>query len=368
MIINLKTQTELSGFYIIYEGSTHLEKKGWYGIAHLMEHLVCKAFDDYQEELDRDGVEWNAYTSNNEIVFYIKGLDEKINKWKYKLIDALSEFNVTKKDFEKEKMIVLEEYMDSFNDQSQSHYLNLHRKLFNEYSPIGLRKDLENMQYMDCLNFWELQYSNPSKIINVSKNNEYKNNTISFSNNDINKDLTYGNHKVDLELNNQYKGKTSIMMLTPIIKEDFATIDFINSMLSLGLRSPLYQEIREKRGLAYFVHCYQNRIGNQSLSTISTQTSDKNVDAVIDATKKIISNPNKYLTQERLELVRDYYKVRKKKSDILRHSNVNKWIEPDGWSVYDILDKVNLSNIKSVYNKYYNFDNLYISQDIKEFN
>jgi hypothetical protein len=32
--------------------------------------------------------------------------------------------------------------MDCFNDQTQSHMLNLSRKLFNDYDPIGLKKDL----------------------------------------------------------------------------------------------------------------------------------------------------------------------------------------------------------------------------------
>jgi hypothetical protein len=33
MIVNLKSQTDLGGFYIVYEGSTNLEKSGWYGIS-----------------------------------------------------------------------------------------------------------------------------------------------------------------------------------------------------------------------------------------------------------------------------------------------------------------------------------------------
>jgi predicted Zn-dependent peptidase len=165
MIINLKSQTDLSGFYVVYEGSTNLEKPGWYGISHLMEHLVCKSFDHLQEDFDKDGIDWNAYTSSNEIVFYLTGLDEKVNKWKKKFVDLLTTFNITKEQFENERKIVLEEYMDSFNDQTQSHMLNLSRKLFNDYSPIGLRQDLENLKFMDCLNFFELQYTKPTKII-----------------------------------------------------------------------------------------------------------------------------------------------------------------------------------------------------------
>jgi hypothetical protein len=59
--------------------------------------------------------------------------------------------------------------MDAFNDQGDSHMLNLSRKLFNDYDPIGSKQDLENLKFMDCLNFFELQYAKPTKIINVSK-------------------------------------------------------------------------------------------------------------------------------------------------------------------------------------------------------
>ena len=116
MIINLKSETDLSGFYVVYEGSTNLEKPGWYGISHLGEHLLCKNFDHLQEDFDKDCIEWNAYTDSNNIVFYITGLEEKVNKWKYKFLELLSEFKITKEDFENERKIVLEEYSDYFNN------------------------------------------------------------------------------------------------------------------------------------------------------------------------------------------------------------------------------------------------------------
>jgi len=367
MIINLKSQTDLSGFYVVYEGSTNLEKSGWYGISHLMEHLMCKNFDHLQEDFDKDGIDWNAYTSGNEIVFYLTGLDEKVNKWKGEFMDLLGEFNVTKEQFENERNIVLEEYMDSFNDQTQSHMLNLSRKIFNDYDPIGLRQDLEKMKFMDCLNYFELQYAKPTKIINVSKNKQYKNNSIDFAERTIVKNLAFGDHKVPFELNNDFKDKSSLVMLSPVIDEDFAYVHFINAMLSLGLKSPLYQEIREKRGLVYYVHCYQSRMNNQGLNMIATQTSNKNFNACVDSVKLVLDNPKKHLTKDRFELVKDYYKVRMQKDEILRYKNVNQWINPEGWSVYDILDGVNLKKVKEVYDRYFQFDNFYVSNDKKEF-
>ena len=366
MIVNLKSQTDLSGFYVVYEGSTNLEKKGWYGISHLMEHLMCKNFDHLQEDFDRDGIEWNAYTSSNEIVFYLTGLEDKVNKWKGEFMDLLGGFNVKKAEFENERNIVLEEYMDSFNEQTQCHVLNLSRKLFGDFDPIGLKEDLENLKFMDCLNYFELQYAKPTKIINVSKK-DYKNTTLDFAERTIIKPLVYGNHNVPLELNNEWKDKTSIAILSPVINEDFAYVHFINAMLSLGLKSPLYQEIREKRGLVYYVHCYQSRMNNQGLNSISTQTSNRNFNAVVDAVEGVIKNPKKYLTKDRFNLVKDYYSVRMQKDEILRYKSVNQFINPTGWSVYDILDKITLKKVLEVYDKYYQFDNFYISNDKKEF-
>jgi predicted Zn-dependent peptidase len=138
-------------------------------------------------------------------------------------------------------------------------------------------------------------------------------------------------------------------------------------MLSLGLKSPLYQEIREKRGLVYYVHCYQSRMNNQGLNSISTQTSNRNFNAVVDAVEGVIKNPKKFLTKDRFNLVKDYYSVRRQKDEILRYKSVNQWINPEGWSVYDILDKITLKKVLEVYDKYYQFDNFYISNDKKEF-
>jgi len=367
MIINLKSQTELSGFYVVYEGSTNLEKPGWYGISHLMEHLMCKNFDHLQEDFDKDGIDWNAYTSGNEIVFYLTGLEEKVNKWKGEFMDLLGQFNVTKEDFENERKIVLEEYMDSFNSQTEVHMLNLSRKLFNDYDPIGLREDLEKLKFMDCLNFFELQYSKPTKIINVSKGKPYKNNEIDFAERKIDRKIEFGNYDTPLELGNEFKDKTSLVMLSPVIDEDFAYVHFINAMLSLGLKSPLYQEIREKRGLVYYIHCYQSRMNQQGLNTIATQTSNKNLKECIGAIKEVIENPKKYLTKERFDLVKEYYKVRMQKDEILRYKNVNQFINPEGWSVYDIIDTIDFKKVKKVYDKYYKFENFYISNDKKEF-
>ena len=169
MVYNVKNKTDLSGFYVVYKGSCQLEKPGIYGISHLMEHLMCKSFEHLFDTFERYSISWNAYTSSNEIVFHMTGLDEYINKYKYTFFECLSNFKLDEKTLENEKKIVIEEYKDCFNKQSASHYLNLFRKIYGFYDPIGLMSDLEKITLKDCMDFYELQYSKPSTIINISK-------------------------------------------------------------------------------------------------------------------------------------------------------------------------------------------------------
>jgi predicted Zn-dependent peptidase len=367
MIINLKSENDLSGFYIIWEGSTNLEKKGWYGISHLCEHLQTKMIDHLQDNFDKDGIEWNLWTSSNEICMYITGLDEKVNKWKHVIIDLIFEFKITKEDFENERNIVLEEYMDYFNNQSEAHQLNLQRKLFGDFDPIGLREDLKSMKFIDIINFWELQFLKPSKIINISKNKEFKSRLIDFDTRTIDRKIEYGNHDVPLELNNKFNDKTSLVMLSPIIEENNNYVNFINSMLSFGLQSPLYKEIREKNGLVYYIHCYQSRVNEQGIINIATQTSNDKANKVIELTKKVISNPDKFITKERFNTIKEYFLVKNKKDEILRYKNVNHLIGPKGWSVSEIINDISWKKVKDVYDQYYNFKDFYISKDKDEF-
>lgn len=367
MVVNLKSQTDLSGFYIIYYGSTLIEDRGIYGISHLMEHLMCKNFEHLREKFEREGIDWNAYTSTNEIVFYFTGLDKFLNKRKEELIKLMSSFDITKEQFNNERKIVLEEYTDYFSDQTESHMLNLSRKLFNVYDPIGLKEDLESLKFMDCLNFFEKQFSSPSKIINVSSKNIFEYDG-GFNEVSTTKTVEIGPYNdAILEKRNDFGNKSSLIMTSPVLTNDFNYITFINAMLSMGLSSPLYKEVREKKGLVYYIRCGQSRFNNQGITQITTQTSSNNIERVVDSVRLVLKNPTKYLTEERFKTIKNSYLIKLQKDKINRYNNVNRWIQPKEWSIKEIINTVTLDKIMEIYNKYYDFDKFYISDDKKEF-
>ena len=95
MIINLKSQSEMSGLYIIYTGSVHNERKGIYGIAHLMEHLFFKSIRDLEKQFEKYGIETNAYTNSNEVVFYATGLEKYLSKFRDEFFDKITKLDIS---------------------------------------------------------------------------------------------------------------------------------------------------------------------------------------------------------------------------------------------------------------------------------
>lgn len=355
MIINDKSQTDLSGFYVIYNGSVLNENETNYGISHLMEHLMCKSFKEYYSEFDRFGIVWNAYTSNNEIVFYITGLDEYIYKYRHILVESLLNFDISEDEFEKEKSVVIQEYKDTFQEQSNSAYYNALRKFYNNYGPIGKLQSLEKITYNDVKSYWKKYLSKPSLIINISKNNEFSgydtfNLKYPKKYTPDNKDILVYEKMVDFQ-------KYSISGYFKI-NTDINYVDFILDMLSLSMKSPFMDEIREKRGLTYGVGAYISKISDtEGLAATSLITTKEHIDEVLSVYKMILNNPQKYLTKERFDITRDYYIIKNKKDDISRYLKIDKYIKPKNWQIETILNEMTFDKIKDYYDKYFYYDN-----------
>lgn len=363
MIHNIKNPTDLSGLYFIYRGSTNLERKGIYGIAHLMEHLQCKNFDDLQNVLQENGISWNAYTSHDYVVFYFTGLEKYLAPFRSNLIERMSSFTVTEEEVEKEKKIVLEEYLDSFTDQSQAHYLNFNRKYLGTYSPIGLKEDIENITYQDCLDFFNAQYANPDEIVNISKTFVLKDPNIKFTNRRNNFVNFTPNNNAILEETVEYVDKTSIIWHKEVSSSDQPMINMICKMLGGGLNSPLYQEVREKRGLVYYLHCYSYNVGLTSHINISTTISDDNINTLNETIKEVLNNRKKYLTLERFETVKKSLIIAKEKSEINKFGDISDILDPEIKKFYDKLDSLTMNEINNIYDKYFDPEGFLINTD-----
>ena len=383
MIKNIKNDIELSSFHVIFDGSTMNEKNGSFGASHICEHLICKSFEHLQDDFQRYGINWNAFTSNTEVIFYMNGIDEHVNKYKEEFLKNILSYEPTEEELENEKNIVLEEYKDSFNDQISNHFLNLNRKKLNFYNPIGLRNDIENFTIEDCKEYISLYLKKPSYIINVSKYNNFESDVefkdkidyepIHFTDTSVyniknENDLNVPEGLVPLELINEYNNKESIINISNIATDDFALISFTCNVLGSGLNSPLYQEVREKSGLAYYIQSVNQKLNNNSsYVVILTEASIDNVKKVQTEIGKVLNNKEKYVTQERFDIVKDNFLVKLKKNDILRHNNVSKYYRHDKWNLESIIDDITLDDVYDCIDTYFNWDNFYKSIYSQEF-
>lgn len=368
MVLNIDSQTELSGFYVVYNRTVINEKGGTRGISHFIEHLMSHNFnDDLVEEFQNAGLAWNAYTSPTNIVFYLSGLDKYVSRYKYEFLDRLSCIDIQEDEFILEKNVLLEEYTSIFNMQNPSHQLNLYRKLLNTYNSIGRKQDIENLTMDNCYNHFKNFYNKPSKIINVSKNDPFTK-KIEFNNFENDYHMNYElDLDIDIDKHKNILNKSSIIYLSPIIKDDWDVVFFINYLLSNGINSPLYKNIRKKSGLAYYIRCNLDRLSDYSgINVISTETDDNKVQKLMTTLDETLSDLS-FLTKTKFEQVKNSIINKIDTVDINRHNNVETYIKPKTWAIEENIYNITYDKMMDTYMKYYNVNNYYKSVDKTEF-
>ena len=366
MVYNIPNQIDLSSFYIVYKGVVVNEKEGTYGISHLIEHLLCKNLnDEFVESLERNGITWNAYTTPNNVVLYIKGLDDYVYKFKDEFLTKITNFKIQPETFQIERNVILEEYSDLFNYYTKNHFLNLYRKVLNNYNSVGKKDNIKKLTIEDCLNYYSNFYNKPSDIIYISKKYKHEND-ITFNGIPNRREFKFGTYKHELESPILSSNKSSIIYLSPIINEDFDKIIFINYLLSGGLKSPLYKAIREKNSLAYYISCRIDRLDDKGVIIIATETSDSNVEKLNEVIVDVFKGRS-YFTKEKFQTIKDFIKISLVKSNIYLQDNEDKFILPKTWLIEETIDSITYENIIECFDKYFNINNFYKSINKIEF-
>lgn len=300
-----KNNLKMSGLYIVYNAGSIYEDSDKNGTMHLMEHLICKSFDDMQDELTKRNVTYNAYTSDEIVLVHFTGLHTELNsELKTRIVNRLiNGVFVSEDDFNKEKDIVLQEYYDFFNDIMCAKIANKLRRAYNSYSIIGSADDIKNFTYESALSIFNTYFKNPSNIIEVGREStdfsfvEYNN--IEYNS----KPFKYGKYNtIDEIVPESETGSVVMSLITkPIAKKDYPYISILVNILSDGLNSPLYQELREKRGLVYAILPYCIKAINQGLVIYVAMTSKENALEVSDIMETVLKNMDKFITKERFD-------------------------------------------------------------------
>ena len=296
----------MGALYINYDGAANIEEIGERGLSHLAEHLLCKHYDDLQEELMAAGIVSNAMTTDKNVVFYWVGLNDKIEEFQDRLLGLIN-YLPTKDQFDIEKSIVMQEYQD-YISQQQFVFGNIQRKYFDYFGPIGYRDDITGCTYEGILKFINKNMSKPNQIIRIGKSKTIKKLCKGIK---YEKPVTPKDYKQKTEVNDLLVESPSSFNGSGVVADwitlntsefDYRDILVYNSMFSRGLSSPLYKEIREKRGLVYYVGLDSEKISNSSMIwTLYGGCVDSNLEEVRFTFKECITNYAAYITPERFK-------------------------------------------------------------------
>lgn len=278
------------------------------GISHFIEHMMFKGTDRFDakqiaERFDAIGGNVNAFTSKEYTCYYAKVLDEHLPIAVDVLADMFFRSRMDAEELAKEKNVILEEismYEDTPDDlvhdlMSEAAY-GSHPLA---YSILGLKERLEIMTPDDLRAYMRKQYTVENTVISLAGN--YDDSVLelleryfgAFDNRGSADELVPPEFHGDLVFRRKKTEQNHICLSLPGCSiEDplqYAMV-LVNNAVGGGMSSRLFQEIREKRGLAYSVYSYHSAQADSGLFTVYAGTAPKQTKEVMSLTKEMLAD------------------------------------------------------------------------------
>ena len=288
---------------------TRDEAKGQEGLSHFLEHMMFKgtkrrSASQISNEIDSLGGEMNAFTSHESTAFYVKVLDQQIGQAVDLLADLFHHSRFPPKEIAREKQVVLEE-IRMVRDDPEDFVQELHAHHVMRGHPLG-RPILGSPTTMgrigrkDILEYVQEQYRPEKLIISVAGNfqpkvlvpmldrafGKWKASRAKTYPVELRKppDLRTGTfvHPKQLE-------QTHVCFGLPGIPANHPTryaAHTLNALFGGGVSSRLFQEVREKRGLAYTIYSQLSCFSDVGTLTIYAATGAKDAPELVDVVRR----------------------------------------------------------------------------------
>ncbi|QAY65642.1 M16 family metallopeptidase [Paenibacillus protaetiae] len=290
------------------------------GISHFIEHMLFKgtakrSAKDIADLFDGIGGNVNAFTAKEYTCYFAKVLDEHLPIAVDALSDMFFESVFDAGELAKEKNVILEEismYEDTPDDKVHD---EASRAAFGDhplaYSILGLEERLTAMTSDTLRGYMKERYTIENTVISVAGNVEeakllelLEKHFGGFSNHGIGSPVAAPDFKGDYIFFKKKSEQNHLCLsFTGCSNNDpnlYAMI-LLNNALGGGMSSRLFQEIREKRGLAYSVYSYHTSYADTGLFTIYAGTAPKQTQEVLDLTMEQLEElAVKGLTEEEI--------------------------------------------------------------------
>jgi predicted Zn-dependent peptidase len=250
------------------------ERPGEDGVSHFIEHMVFKgtrrrSAEAISREIDALGGELNAFTSREGTTFYATILDDYAAEGVDLLADIFHHSCFDSRELAKEKRVILEE-IRMVEDDPEEYLHDLHTKnVFGEHPlgrPIlGRTATIQRLRRDDVLDY-RSRFYHPSQVVisvagNFVRDRLLKQLTSAFGGKWGGGCISDARFPASIEAGLHVRPKRleqvhlciGLKGVSQTEKERYAAY-LLNAIVGGGVSSRLFQEIREKRGLAYAIH------------------------------------------------------------------------------------------------------------------
>lgn len=270
------------------------------GVSHFIEHMLFKGTEKRSSKkisqiFDSIGGQLNAFTGKECTCFYTKTLSEHLELSLDVLADMFFNSKFAENEIALEKNVVLEE-IDMYEDAPEELVNDLIAQLAWKsslgYPILGPRKNIEEITREKILDYKNNNYTFNRMVISVAGNFD-ENKLIKYLNKyferEQNEKSQVNYTKNTFHSGNIVRNKEIEQAHICIAYPGFKSKDDLvypmlatNLILGGGMSSRLFQEVREKRGLAYSVYSYTSSYMEEGMFNIYAGCNPKNQDKVVE--------------------------------------------------------------------------------------
>ena len=274
-----------AAFAIAVNVGARYEEANEGGLSHMLEHMAFKGTSkmnarEIAEAFDLMGGNVNAYTSHEHTVYYAKVLKEYASDALRLLCEILSDFAFDQTELERERQVILQE-IAMHQDTPDDLVFDLYQEMAFPNQPLGRSilgkpERVESFSREDLISYTAKHYQ-PNRMVLAAAGcvdhaetlaiaNEFfaaRKNTVAAP---AMQHATYKGGEKTLEKDLE---QVQLVLGFPGVgttHADYYAIQVFATVLGGGMSSRLFQEIREKRGLAYSVSSYA--VGYQDVGVL----------------------------------------------------------------------------------------------------
>ncbi len=298
-------QIESVSIRILFKVGSKDEGKAKDGISHLVEHMnfkgtVKRTAKDIAEEFDMIGGYLNAYTSKERTVYYAKVLKEDIETAIEVLSDILINSVYDIEELEKEKKVIEQEILDAQDDPEDVLFEAMWQKAFPTHQigkPItGTCATIAETSRNDIIDYTQLFYNphnaiiaisgnfNESELLDIIRDKFGKWENLAVAGNDMYDNAIPRYVGGDVRITREIEQVHIALGFNGISyhHDDYYLYQVAALVAGGSMSSRLFQEVREKLGLAYNISAFCSSYGDCGIWCINASTGPDSVDQLID--------------------------------------------------------------------------------------